>query len=277
MRVRLCAATVAVALFAAPVALADTTMSSNWGGYAVHRAGVAFRVVQAAWRQPQVKCTRGIPAFSSYWVGLGGYNPSSNTIEQIGTEVDCTRSGATVSSAWYELLPAPSRPIGLSIRPGDLMAAAVAVSGHRVAFMLRDLTSKRQFSHVFRARSIDISSAEWIVEAPSDCLTQTNCRTLPLADFGQTEFLGAAAQGSRGHWGGLTDPSWQLTRITLDPLGHRFQAGNGAVAALGGALVGPLSGSGRSFTVTYSALSGTGAPSPGLSGALRSATRAPAR
>lgn len=272
MRTHLCLAVIAAVLATAPAALADTTISSNWAGYAIHRGGLSYRVVQAAWRQPRVTCTRGIRTFSSYWVGLGGYSPSSNAIEQIGTEVDCQRSGAEVSTAWYELLPAPSMPIEMAVAPGDQMAAAVDVIGHRVTFTLEDLTSRRVFRRALQSRSVDVSSAEWIVEAPSDCLTQSACRTLPLANFGQTGFTDAAAEGARGHRGGLTDPSWQLTRITLDPLGRRFEASNGAAAAVGGAVPGPVSAAGRAFNVKYAAVGGTTAPSLGIPGAVRLAS-----
>jgi hypothetical protein len=271
MRIRLSAAALLATLVTAPAALADTTISSNWAGYAVHRARVAFHRVQAEWRQPQVRCIPGIRTFSSYWVGLGGYNPSSSSIEQIGTEVDCARSGAEVSTAWYELLPAPSMPIDMAVAPGDEMAAVVAVSGHQVTFTLEDLTSRREFDHSFRARSIDVSSAEWIVEAPSDCLTQRTCTTLPLANFGQTGFSAARAVSGHGHRGGLTNRAWQLTRIRLDPLGRRFEASTRATAAVGGAIPGPVSASGQAFTVKYAAVGGTGAPSLGLRGAIRAA------
>jgi hypothetical protein len=41
-----------LALFATPDALADTTTSSNWSGYAAHRTGVSLRQVIGQWRVP---------------------------------------------------------------------------------------------------------------------------------------------------------------------------------------------------------------------------------
>ena len=47
----------AIAAVSVPAALADSTNSSNWAGYAVHRHGVSFRSVTGTWRQPRSKCT----------------------------------------------------------------------------------------------------------------------------------------------------------------------------------------------------------------------------
>ncbi len=264
------AAGILTSLLLTSPALADTTTSTNWAGYAVHRPGVSFRTVQAAWRQPRLACHRGSPTFSSYWVGLGGYSETSQAIEQIGTEADCTRSGRARSTAWYELLPAPSMPIRLRIHPGDLMAAVVTVAGHAVAFTLEDLTTRRAFGRRFRAHSLDVSSAEWIVEAPSDCPDATRCLTLPLADFGSTSFLQSAVQTRRGHWGTISDPTWQVTKISLDPGGRRLVAASTATSSAGGAIAGPLDGTGQQFTVTYAGLAGGAPRGYGPAGSLRS-------
>jgi len=64
----------ALSAASAPAALADSTQSSNWAGYAIHRSGVSFTKVIGAWRQPSATCTAGSPAYSSAWVGLGGYS-----------------------------------------------------------------------------------------------------------------------------------------------------------------------------------------------------------
>ena len=123
---------VAAALASAPAALAKTTKSSNWAGYAVHRPGVSFQQVSGTWTQPNVACVSGQPTYSAVWVGLGGYKPTSSALEQIGTEVDCSAGGNVVSSAWYELVPAPSKAISLVVQPGDVMHATVTVIGHQV-------------------------------------------------------------------------------------------------------------------------------------------------
>lgn len=249
-----------LAFVGVPDALADTSDSSNWAGYAVHRPGVSFREVFATWRQPTAKCAAGNQSFSAMWVGLGGYSETSNALEQIGTEVDCSQSGKVVSSAWYELVPAASEAVGLRVRPGDLLGASVTVAGHRVVLALRDATTHRSFAKALYAPSIDTSSAEWILEAPSDCITATACETLPLANFGSATFSFAGAVATTGHAGTISDSTWGSTRIRLLPGGRRFVVYQGPAISAGAATPSALAARGTSFRVTYSAVSVQGNP-----------------
>jgi hypothetical protein len=248
-------AATAVMLVAAPGALADSSVSSNWSGYAVHRSGVRFREVKAAWRQPTASCTAGPPSYSATWVGLGGYSENSNALEQIGTEVDCSASGHVISSAWYELVPAPSENINLRVNPGDSMAASVIVVGHRVTMSLEDATRHRWFTKSFEAASIDVTSAEWIVEAPSDCVSANYCTTLPLADFGTTSFALASARTTTGHPGTISSRYWGRTAITLSPDGRRFVDYRGSGQPAGAATPSGLMLGGSAFSVTYQQVS----------------------
>jgi Peptidase A4 family len=257
LRLHLALGTTAIAaLAAAPSALADSVSSSNWAGYAVHRAGVRFSKVLAAWTQPTVNCSAGHPTYSALWVGLGGYSESSNALEQIGSEVDCKASGHISSSAWYELVPAPSQPIRMSVRPGDQLVASVRVSGHTVWMSLKDTTTHRTFSKKLHASEIDVSSAEWIVEAPSECLDANTCQTLPLADFGSATFTLAQAQAVGGHTGSISDSWWDTTKIRLTPGGRRFVS-SGANGSAGSATPSSLTAKGSSFRVTFSTISVT--------------------
>lgn len=246
-------AAVALALCSAPsAAAADTASSSNWAGYAVHRAGVRFTKVLGTWTQPNARCSARNPTFSAMWVGLGGYAQSSNALEQIGTEVDCTSSGKVSSSAWYELVPAASRTIRMKVRPGDTMSATVSVTGHRVVLSLSDTTAHKTFRKVVYPSAVDVSSAEWILEAPSDCAAANLCQTLPLADFGSAAFAGTRAQSVGGLLGTISDRSWDATRIQLRPTGRRFIGLNGAS---GTATASALNLRGTSFSLAYSATS----------------------
>jgi hypothetical protein len=242
--------TAATLLVVAPAAHADVVSSSNWAGYAVHRAGIRFTKVLATWTQPSAQCATGHRTYSALWVGLGGYNASSDALEQIGTEVDCTASGRVSSSAWYELVPAPSRPISMKVHPGDAILATVTVNGNRVVLALQDRTTHRSFRRTFRPPSVDVSSAEWILEAPSECLSDNNCRTLPLANFGSASFGQAQAQAVGGHNGAIADSFWDWTQIKLNPGGRRFVtfSGNGTGAAVPSA----LNAQGNAFSVAYS-------------------------
>jgi Peptidase A4 family len=245
---------VAAALCSAPAALAKAATSSNWAGYAVHRPGVSFRQVSGTWTQPRAVCVAGQSAYSAAWVGIGGFKPTSDALEQIGTEVDCNPAGNAVSTAWYELVPAPSRTISLAIHPGDVMHASVTVAGNRVTLVLENLTSHRTFRRSMYAPSIDVSSAEWIVEAPSECVSQFACQALPLADFGSVTFDSARATSTTGTVGSITAPTWWRTKIELTPGAQRFIVARQTSDTAGSATPSTLRGAGRQFDVTYSSV-----------------------
>ncbi len=246
------AAVAAAALCSAPAALAKTTTSSNWAGYAVHRPGVSFRQVSGTWTQPMTSCVPAQASYSAMWVGIGGFKPTSDALEQIGTEVDCSPGGNAVSSAWYELVPAPSKTISLAVHPGDVMHATVTVVGHRVTVVLRNQTTHRSFRKRLNAPSVDVSSAEWIVEAPSECVSQFACQALPLANFGSVAFDSATATTAKGTTGSIISPKWWRTEIELTPSAQRFIVARQTSDTAGSATPSPLSAGGREFDVTYS-------------------------
>jgi Peptidase A4 family len=251
---------VALALLALPVsAAASTTTSANWSGYAVHGHGVSFRRIAGRWTVPKAVCTPGSASYSAAWVGIGGYNLTSPALEQTGTETDCSRQGHASSFAWYELVPAPSHSMKLRIRAGDRIAAGVRVAGHRVTLTLHDLTSHRAVTKTISLKTVDVSSAEWIVEAPSECQTASSCQPLPLADFGSVGFTRARVQNARGQAGSIGDRRWQRTKITLSSGANRFVSEG--VAQENKATPSPLSKTGAGFTVAFSSIGG--APSPG--------------
>jgi hypothetical protein len=234
--------------------VARASQSTNWAGYAVHRSGESFRQVVGVWQEPSATCRRGRQTFSSYWVGLGGYSTRSPALEQTGTEVDCTAQGRVRAFAWFELVPAPSVKVRLRVPPGDLIRGAVTATGHRVTVSLQDLTRHTRFFRVLHARVIDLSSAEWIVEAPSECLPDRRCFTLPLANFGSAAFDGAQVQATGGHSGSISDSSWRRTKIRLVPQNQGFVLAHPGLGAGGEAFPSLLQSGGSSFTVSYSPL-----------------------
>lgn len=252
-------ATAALAL--APSASADTTLSQNWSGYAVH--GTNFQWVSASWRQPRPVCAAGQTRYSAMWVGLGGYSLTSGALEQVGTELDCLR-GRAASSAWYELVPGPSHTLAMAVRPGDLLAASVSAVGGRVTVAINDVTRHRSFRQTFTPTTFDVSSAEWILEAPSSCVAGTVfCQTLPLANFGRATFSKVRAQATDGTVGGIVSSAWQQTKIVLGPGGTQFVINAGGGGAIGTASPTGLSGSGSSFSISYHQQRG---PTPELYG-----------
>lgn len=249
---------------AAPAGAATVAQgtSSNWAGYAASGAGARFRAVTASWVQPQVSCSSQAPRFAAMWIGLGGYHTTSRALEQIGTESDCI-GGVPRYGAWYELVPAPSRSIPMAIQPGDRVVASVHVAGRAVSLRLRDVTRGTVFTRRLRAPAVDVSSAEWIVEAPAACTTNASgvCHVMPLANFGSAQFTAAHATSATGHRGTISDPRWVATAIDLAGGGPTGDAATGSSA---GATTGALDATGSAFGVTY--VPGAGEGSPGAAG-----------
>jgi hypothetical protein len=191
-------------------------VSTNWAGYVdvPATAGASFSSVSGTWRQPAASCTAGRQTYSAEWVGLGGYSESARSLEQIGTDADCTSAGRARYATWFELLPAAPVAVAIKVRAGDLVSASVTVKASHVTLRIRDLTTAARFTTTVRASGVDGSSAEWIVEAPSACASENRCRTLPLANFGVVSFSSATAT-ARGHTGAIADPSWSATALEL--------------------------------------------------------------
>ena len=177
---------------AASQAASWATTSTNWAGYAVSRPGTRFGRVSATWVAPAVSCSAGGRRYSAAWLGLGGLHTTSSALEQIGTEADCA-GGKGYYSAWYELVPAAPVQLRLTVRPGDTISASVTVSGHTVKLFLANHTRGTSFATQLQVAQVDVSSAEWVVEAPSACADNGGCEALPLAAFAPTSFANVSA------------------------------------------------------------------------------------
>ncbi len=244
---------VVIGLVAAPASAFSTTQTStNWAGYVASSPGLTFRHVSATWTMPAAACTLGSRSYEASWVGVGGYHTTSSALEQIGTESDCSKTGVPIYSAWYELVPSASATIHMPIRPGDAMSASVHVKGHTVHLRLTDVTRGMTFTKTLHAQLIDLTSADWIVEAPSSC-NRTTCVALPLANFGTETFTQVSTTTLAGLTGSVVNPAWTTNAISLSTSGTRGPGLHGPASTLTPtqALVGNLSDTGDSFTVTY--------------------------
>jgi hypothetical protein len=234
-------------------------VSSNWAGYALtgtnsSGAPTTYTNVVGSWVQPKVTCTARQPSYSAFWVGLGGFSVDAQALEQIGTESTCDARPRPVYAAWYEIVPAPSIPIALKLAPGDRVTAAVLVQGTQVTLQLTNTTRRVRVTRRATVPEPDLTSAEWIAEAPSSCSSSGGCRTLPLANFGSVSFARAAATGD-AQAGTISDPAWQATPLELAELGpDGVDPGFAAVQpshGVSGATPGPLSADGRGFAVAW--------------------------
>jgi len=169
-----------------PIHMRTNSTSTNWSGYAV--TGGRYTSVSSAWTEPTVTCS-GTTAYSSFWVGLDG--DTSGTVEQTGTDADC--SGSTPQYyAWYEMYP--KFPVNLkgTVKPGDHLSASVTTNGSgSFTLTITDSTQGWTNQTTARLKSAKLASAEVIAEAPS-----SSGGVLPLANFGSVGFSGASANGS---------------------------------------------------------------------------------
>ncbi len=158
--------------------------STNWAGYSA--TGGTFTSVSATWKQPAATCTSAT-AYSSFWVGLDG--DGTNTVEQIGTDADCS-GGKPVYYAWYEMYPKFPVNLSLTINPGDTVSAKVTTNGNgNFTLTIKDTTTGGSFTTTQKLRRAKLGSAEVIAEAPS------SGGVLPLANFGSVGFSAATVNG----------------------------------------------------------------------------------
>lgn len=232
--------------------------SENWSGYVAQGSSASgqsnFRSVSGSWVVPSVDCSSG-RGYASFWVGLGGAG-QARALEQTGTEASCSTSGAVSYSAWYELVPAAPVTVDMAATPGDTVSGRVTVNGSSVTVSLSNQTTGASFKRTLTMTDPDVSSAEWIAEAPSACQQGTSgCTTLPLADFGTVRFSHASATTVAGHTGTISDPGWSAAAVSLSPSSETLGLDGVQLAsqdASAGATPSSLTDDGAAFSVTWS-------------------------
>jgi hypothetical protein len=168
--------------------------STNWSGYAV--PGTNATHVIGSWIQPGATCGVKESSWSSPWVGIDGDN--SNTVEQIGTDTDCSR-GKPFYYAWYEMYPKSLVKITtVGVQAGQSFTAEVSgnAAGSFV-LTLTNTTTGQSFTTTQSASGVQRSSVEWVMEGPSN---------KGLTNFGSVGFTGASAtiSGQTGSLGSFT-------------------------------------------------------------------------
>jgi hypothetical protein len=245
---------------------ANPELSANWAGYAISAAGASvrnFKRAAASWVEPTATCTPGSRTYSAFWVGLGGLAQSSKKLEQTGTEADCDSNGVAHYSAWYELVPAGPVTLKLAIAPGDMIAGSVSVRGAYVTMRLADETTGQSIRKRLHFPAANLSSAEWIAEAPSTC--STSCQALPLTDFGTVSFAGASVETGNGSTGTIASPAWSAQAVALNDRvsavgGERRFFGPPVIVA---AIPTTLDGNGSGFAVNWAQEELAGGPGGG--------------
>jgi hypothetical protein len=268
----------ACALGAGPIAAASAATevqkasSGNWAGYVVgagSSGGSAFKSVTGSWVQPTAKCSSSGATYSAFWVGLGGAD-GQEALEQDGTEANCDASGTAHYYAWYELVPKAPVQVDLAVHPGDHMTATTTVNGHDVTESIVNHTTGQSYTKTLTMSNPDVSTAEWIAEAPSQCQSgATNCTALPLSNFGTVSFTSASATDASGQTGTISSNDWSTAALTLDssdsssgaiPAAYGYGYGYGETTsstATGSASPSSLTDGGSAFTVNYRRQSST--------------------
>ncbi len=213
-----------------------TQSSLDWAGYAV--TGSVYSDVAGSWREPVATCPRNHAQQAAFWVGIDGFASSDPTVEQIGTDSDCTRGrgrrgGGPSYYAWYQMfpqsvvvLPGSSYPVA----PGDSISSRVSVSGLVYTLTISD-AAKWIFSTNQRSSSRpENASAEWIAEAPTSC-AGARCKPVALADFGSMAFTGASANHQA-----ISAPGFTHYQITMTTKGAKIIKAQPSVLAFGGSV-----------------------------------------
>lgn len=188
-----------------------TQVLPGWAGYAVRAGAGSFVEVRGRWVQPRIVCSRPDSA-AAFWIGLGGATRDSQALEQVGTGADCSDRAEVSYSAWYQLWPERAVELPVVVRAGDVIDAAVEVTGAGVTVSFRNASTDVAVSKKIVMRDPEADSAEWIVEAPAVCLVK--CTPLPLATFGRATFTEASATLGE-HTGTISDPRWAPRRLTM--------------------------------------------------------------
>jgi hypothetical protein len=261
-------ATAGVASASAATTASQASISSNWSGYEVGGSDTTgskqFSSVSGSWVEPSADCSSG-QGDAAFWVGLGGGVQQSQALEQVGTQVTCDSSGNANHFAWYELVPAGPVKLDLAINPGDHVSGKVTVNGTAVTVSLSNQTTGANSTKTLQMDNPEVSTAEWIAEAPSVCDGSGNCQPVQLASFGTVDFTNATATAD-GHTGSISDSNWASQPVALDgSAGGSGYLDSGYVSgqSAAGAEPSSLSSDGSSFSV--SSVSADGSSSAGSS------------
>lgn len=188
--------------------------STNWSGYVAETnltkpATNSVTAVSGSWIVPAIKTSTN-NTYCAIWVGIDGY--SNSTVEQIGTEHDCTNKKVQ-HYAWFEMYPGGSYSInGFPLKSGDVITASVTYTSKNVFTMI--LSNKTQKvtttvpTNYTTSSTAKRQSAEWIVEAP-----YMNS-ILPLANFG-TVYLANCMATINGVSGFMNKNTWASTALEM--------------------------------------------------------------
>ena len=168
----------------------------NWSGYTVQPGPYTY--VAGTFTVPSLYTTPGASAVST-WVGIDGAYPDTTLIQAgVNESYDPSVSTTTFNiTPWWEILPAPETPIdSMTVSVGDQITVAIGqVSGSTWGITITDDTTGASFT-TDQFYTAPLSSAEWIVEAPTDGTTlqiDTLAQYTPAVTFTTLRMSGTEA------------------------------------------------------------------------------------
>jgi hypothetical protein len=175
--------------------VATPTDSYNWSGYIEQTTG-AFASASGTFTVPNLDADDASGSALAEWVGIDGYTDAD--LIQAGVGADPTDG----TYAWWEVLPAGETVIPEPVDPDDQISVSIAEITPLIACSSTNpddpVTTGSDWDMTITDTTLDWtypvtvcydgpgSSAEWVVEAPEEQITQhhqTVDEIVPLADF----------------------------------------------------------------------------------------------
>jgi hypothetical protein len=152
-------------------ATSTSITSNNWSGYVVGTG--PYTSVTGTFTVPGLAATP-TETVTSEWVGIDGASGLGPLIQAGVDETYDPSTNLVYTSAWWEVLPAPSVPIpSLGVTAGDSVTVTIwQASGTLWGIEVADDTTGQSFT-TEQSYTGPASTAEWIVEAPTDGLTNS--------------------------------------------------------------------------------------------------------
>ena len=159
--------------------------SANWSGYVA--GGGPYSVVKGSFTVPSPVSGTPSDGQVSEWVGVDGASSIDTSLIQAGVaeSADPQSPGGVSIQPWWEILPAAETNIStLPVSVGDRVTVTIwRLGGTSWEINLTDDTNGQSYTTPPEQFTGAGSSAEWIVEAPAQCLAQDQCQLTPLAPY----------------------------------------------------------------------------------------------
>lgn len=198
-----------------------TATSATWSGYVdLAVFGHHFTSISSSFTIPSVNCAKvAAQSFVEEWVGLDGWG--DNTNEHVGVAGLCVGGGSAASYlAFYQMSPLPGVFFD-GVSAGDAVTASVAFNAGKWTLTLTDITAGTTILTTTQTcpagSTCRNASAEVITEDPHN-----DVAVLPMADFGQANYVDTVVTGQFGPRGTLaTNPGqWISTAVRMVRGGH---------------------------------------------------------